>query len=149
MRLPEAIGAREIIIGVVAVAVLLVAAIPLFGYVSNQSRAAEVPLLVESIRAREISEAKHFQEGFVSADWSPRRPTELDGNPVPWTGNAGFDRLGWAPESAEVYGTYRVAAQPDDFTVTGRCDLDGDGAHMVYEATRESTAQQKSEPGVY
>ena len=149
MRLPEAIGAREIIIGVVAIAVLLVAAIPLFGYVDNQSRAAEVPLIVEAIRAREISEAKNFGEGYISADWAPRQPTQLDTSSVPWTSNAGFDRLGFVPEESELYGTYRVAAQPADFTVTGRCDLDGDGAHMWYEATLESTAQRKSEPGVY
>ena len=149
MRLPEAIGAREIIIGVVAIAVLLVAAIPLFGYVSNQSRAAEVPLLVESIRAREITEGKNFQEGYVSATWAPRAPTALDTSAVAWQGNEGFDRLGWRPDTETVYGTYKVAAQQDGFTVTGRCDLDGDGAHMHYEATLESTAQRKSEPGVY
>lgn len=149
MRLPEAIGAREIIIGVVALAVLIVAAVPLFGYVSNQSRAAEVPLLVESIRAREISEAKHFQEGYVSADWAPRQPTDLDASAVPWQSNEGFDRLGWAPPSTSVYGTYKVAAQRDGFTVTGRCDLDGDGAHRWFEATQDSTAQMKSESGAY
>lgn len=152
MRLPEAIGTREILIGVIAIVVLLVAAIPLFGYVRDKSKRAEVPLLVESIRAREISEATHFQEGYVSADWAPRQPTALTSSAVDWVSNKGFDRLGWSPSSeglTQVYGAYRVAATATGFTVTGKCDLDEDGVTVWYEATLDSPATEKSEPGAY
>ncbi|MFK7928336.1 MAG: hypothetical protein AB8H79_09105 [Myxococcota bacterium] len=150
MRLPEAIGTREIIIAVVAVAVLLLAVIPVFGWMRGQSQRAEVPLLVESIRAREISEAQNFQEGYVSAGWAPRQPTELTTQAVEWTGNAGFDKLGWSPKVeglTQVFGAYRVAATPSGFTVTGKCDLDGDGEAVWYEATLDTVAEEKSDPG--
>lgn len=153
MRLPEAIGTREILIGAAAIVVLLVAAIPLLGYVNDKSKRAEVPLLVESIRAAELAQGKHFQlEGYVSADWAPRAPTALDAQAVEWTSNDGFTRLGWSPEAegyTHVRGTYRVAATSTGFTVTGKCDLDEDGVPVWYEATAEEPATEKSEPGTY
>lgn len=153
MRLPEAIGTREILIGVVALLVLLLAAIPLLGYVRDKSKRAEVPLLVESIRAAEVAQNRHFPlEGYISADWAPRAPTALDPSPVPWTPTEGFDRLGWspAPEGYDrLYGVYKVAASEDGFTVTGKCDLDGDGVPAWYEATAEASAHEAANPGAY
>jgi hypothetical protein len=153
MRLPEAIGTREILIGVGVLLLLLLAAIPLLGYVRDKSKRAEVPLLVESIRAAELSQGKHFAaEGYVSADWAPRPPTALDANAVPWEPSEGFTRLGWSPAQEgydRVYGTYKVAATEDGFTVTGKCDLDGDGVPAWYEATAEETAHEVRNPGAY
>jgi hypothetical protein len=153
MRLPEAIGTREILIGVGALVVLLAAGIPLLGYLRDRSKRAEVPLLVESIRAHEIRQGQHFpMEGFISADWAPRDPTRLNAEAVPWATNAGFTRLGWSP-SAEGYdwvrGTYKVAATRQGFTVSGKCDLDEDGAAAWFEATAEAPAAPKGDPSAY
>ena len=153
MQLPESIGTREILIGVGVVVVLLVAAIPLLGYVNETSKRAEVALLVESIRAAELNQGKHFSaEGFVSADWAPRPPTELDSEAVEWVSNEGFTRLGWSPESEGytwVRGTYKVAATRTGFTVVGKCDLDEDGVPVWYEATESEPAHERSSPGAY
>jgi hypothetical protein len=153
MQLPEAIGTREILIGVGVLVVLMVAAIPLLGYVNETSKRAEVPLLVESIRAAELAQGRHFPaDGYVSADWAPRPPTQLDGTAVEWVSNEGFDRLGWSPE-ADGYqwlrGTYKVAATRDGFTVVGKCDLDGDGDPAWFEATKDEPARERSNPGAY
>lgn len=153
MQLPESIGTREILIGVGVVVVLLVAAIPLLGYVNGRSKRAEVPLLVESIRAAELSQGRHFSnEGFISAEWAPRPPTALDGSAVEWVSNEGFTRLGWSPE-AEGYqwirGTYKVAATRDGFTVVGKCDLDEDGDPAWFEATKDEPARERSNAGAY
>lgn len=153
MKLPEAIGTREILIGVGVAVVLLVVTIPLLGYVSDQSKRSEAQLLVESIRAAELAQGRSFPlEGFISADWAPRAPTDLDGGAVPWEPSEGFTRLGWSPEAEgydKVRCTYRVAASREDFTVTGRCDLDGDGRQAVFEASKDKPATQITEPGVY
>ena len=153
MQLPESIGTREILIGVAVVVVLLVAAIPLLGYVNETSKRAEVPLLVESIRAAELAQGRHFPaEGYVSADWAPRAPIALDGAAVEWTSNEGFTRLGWTPEAdgyTWVRGTYKVAATRDGFTVVGKCDLDEDGDPAWFEATADEPATERSNPGTY
>jgi hypothetical protein len=151
MQLPESIGAREIAIGVGVIVVLLIVAVPLLGYVGDQSKRSEPQLIVESIRAAQLAQGRSFPlEGYVSADWAPRQPTSLDGSAVPWTTNDGFTRLGWSPE-AEGYSAvrcaYKVAASRDDFTVTARCDLDGDGQQAWYEATRDQPATLRSESG--
>ena len=152
MKLPEAIGTREILIGIGVAVVLLIVAIPLLGYVGDQSKRSEAQLLVDSIRAAELAQGRSFPlEGYISADWAPRNPTELDGSAVPWTPSEGFTRLGWSPEKEgfdKVRCAYRVAAERDSFTVTGRCDLDGDGRQAVFEATHDSPATQISESGV-
>jgi len=153
MKFPEAIGTREILIGAAVLVVLLVATIPLVGYVRDKSKRSEVPLLVESIRAAEMAQGTSFQlEGFISAEWAPRAPTTLDGNAVEWQGNEGFQRLGWSPETEGytwIRGTYRVAATRGGFTVTGKCDLDGDGNPAWYEATADKAATPRSDAGAY
>lgn len=153
MKLPESIGTREILIGVGVAVVLLIIAIPLLGYMRNQSQRSEAQLLVESIRAAQLSQGRHFPlDGYISADWAPREPTELDGSSVPWQPSEGFVRLGWSPE-AEGYRavrcTYKVAADLEDFVVTARCDLDADGRQAWYEATKEGPATLRSEPGAH
>lgn len=134
------------------IVVLLLIAIPLLGYVGDQSKGSEARLLVDSIRAAQIAQNQSFPlEGYVSTDWAPRQPTNLDGSAVPWQTNDGFTRLGWSPETegySAVRCAYRVAASRDDFTVTARCDFDGDGRQVVWEATAETAATQRAESGV-
>jgi len=152
MQLPESIGTREILIGVGVLVVLLLIAIPLLGYVGDQSKGSEPKLLVDSIRAAQIAQNRSFPlEGFVSTEWAPRQPTELDGSAVPWQTNDGFTRLGWTPETegySSVRCAYRVAASREDFTVTARCDFDGDGRQAVWEASSDTPATLRTESGV-
>ncbi len=71
-------------------------------------------------------------------------PRGLPGRePRPWgNGNTDFQKLGWHPDGS-VRGTYSVATTVasstvagGDFTVKGRCDVDGDGVFAVYTATK-------------
>lgn len=143
------IGRTEVLIGVAVVAVLGVIALALFGDVGRKAASQEAPMLVDSIRDFEFAYQEPFGE-YVSADAAPRAPHEVDQRPVPWTSNAGFDKLGWAPEDVEeVYGSYRVSATSTGFTVTGVTDVDGDGERASYVATEQEKAKATTPSNVY
>jgi hypothetical protein len=115
----------------------------------NGAAREELPRLVNSIRKFELDNYGPFQE-YVSAEPAPRPAHAVDGNAVPWASNDGFDKLGWAPDDVgAVVGSYRVAATATGFTVTGTCDLDGDGERAVFVATEKEEAKAVSDPSVY
>lgn len=153
MRFFEGLGTREILIGVGILVAALLVAVPLINYMTRKSRRAEVPLLVDAIREAELAQGRAFAaEGYISADWAPRAPTELTSEAVPWSANEGWTRLGWEPARegmTNLRGAYKVAATREGFTITGRIDVDGDGEHAVYEADQDTPAHPLTEAGVY
>ena len=153
MNLPEGIGRREVLIGVGILVVIAIIAIPFTGYTQKKNRRAECAQLVEAIRAAQIEHGKAFPgEGYVSAGWAPRDPTDLNGDAVKWKASSGFSDLGWSPtkEGYEwVRGTYRVAATKTSFKVIGRCDIDADGVPSEYEADFENAAKAKTASDIY
>jgi type II secretory pathway pseudopilin PulG len=142
------IGRTEIIIGVAVVAVLVLIAVPLGLNMGKKSKRSEVRLNVDSIRLLEMTHKDAFDE-YVSADPAPRGPTEVDPNAVPWVPTEGFVKLSWQPEQAEVRGSYSVSANRKGFTVTGTCDIDGDGRRAVFTATESQGATLTTEESVY
>jgi hypothetical protein len=152
MRGRRGIGRTEVLIGVAVVAVLGLIAIPLVLSGNKSSARAEVPMFVDSIREFEIAYQGPFGD-YVSADPAPRKPHEVDQNAVPWVSNAGFDKISWSPvekfETEQVYGSYRVAAGPDGFKVTGTCDVDGDGERAEWVATEREGAKATTAGNVY
>lgn len=130
------IGRTEIIVGVAVVAVLVLIAVPLVMGMSSKSSRTEVPMIVDAIRQAELDYHRQFGD-FVSAEPSPRMPHEVNGNPVAWASNRGFDTIGFKiPDGiTEVYGSYKVTASKDGFVVVGSCDIDNDGVRAVYEAS--------------
>ena len=153
MSLMDGIGRNQILIGAGVLVALVVISVPLVRSMNRSGARAEVGVLVESIRQAELVQGESFQaEGYISAGWAPRQPTALSADTVQWQGNQGFTSLGWSPvkEGYEwVRGTYKVAATRDGFTVTGKCDIDGDGVPAVWEATQDSPATQITDPSVY
>jgi len=140
------IGRTEVIIGIVVVVLLGAIAVPLLMRGSDKSRDVELPLYVESIRTAEIQMMEVFEE-YISADAAPRLPAQVDANPVPWEGTAGFDELAWSPENLEeVYGSYRVVLTDEGFTVIGVADVDGDGKRAEYSATESTAAEATADP---
>lgn len=142
------LGRTEILIGVAVVAVLALITVPLGVSMSKKSRRAEVPLNVDAIRTAEIEYQSAFSE-YVPADAAPRAPHAVDADAVPWQPTDGFKRLSWAPEQDEVRGSYSVQATRDAFTVTGACDVDGDGNRAIFTATVEQGALMVSDGNVY
>lgn len=141
-------GRTEILVGIAIAALLALVAVPWGLHQAKKSRRAEVPLLVDAIRMAELQYHSAFRE-YVPAEAAPRPPHAVDPTPVPWVPSAGFRELSWAPEQAEVRGSYSVQVDGGGFTVTGACDVDGDGNRAVYTATAEHEARRVSESNVY
>jgi type II secretory pathway pseudopilin PulG len=141
-------GRNEILIVVAVIAVLILVAVPLLLSGNKNGARDEVPLNVNAIRTHEMQYHDAFGD-YISADAAPRPPHAVDANPVKWEPSRGFSRLSWSPETEEVYGSYSVSASRKGFTVTGACDVDGDGVRATYEATLESEATATSPDNVY
>ncbi|MEQ1567960.1 MAG: hypothetical protein ABMA64_20140 [Myxococcota bacterium] len=142
------IGRNEILIGVAALAVAALIVVPIVVSSSKSGRVSEVEQTVNAIRLAELQYHDAFNE-YVSADPSPRPPHAVDPNPVPWSPTDGFRKLAWAPEHAEVIGSYQVQADKTGFKVIGACDVDGDGERAVFEATQDQEAHPVTGSGVY
>jgi len=144
------IGRTEVIVGVAVLAVLILVTVPLWMSTSRKAARAEVPVIVDSIRTAEMTQKKAFEE-YVSAASSPRPFTAVDETRVPWKPSPGFEKLNWNPPEGyrELYGSYQVVATPSGFTVTGVCDVDGDGKRARFEATEAHGAQMVTEDSVY
>jgi len=141
-------GRNEILIGVAVLAVALLIVVPFLLSNGKGDKREEIARNVEEIRQAELQYADAFG-GFVSAEDSPQAFDRVGPEPVPWKASEGFRKLSWAPQSKEVYGTYRVTVSREDFTVTGRSDIDGDGVPAEFTATRESPATMTTASGVY
>lgn len=148
MRDRRGVGRTEVIVGVAVVALLLLVTVPLWLSTSRKSARAEVPLLVNAIRTAEITYEKAFDD-YVSAEAAPRPLTAVDDQKVPWRSTPGFDRLAWQPDATEVWGAYQVVAREDGFTVTGTCDIDGDGSRATFIATEAEPATMRTDPSVF
>ena len=142
------IGRTELIIGAAVVAVLLLIAIPLGLNMSKKSKRAEVRLNVDSIRTVELAHKEAFEE-YVSAEVAPRAANTVNADAVPWVPSKGFIKLSWAPEQEKVRGAYGVVTTKDGFTVTGTCDVDGDGKKAVFQANSSTSAALKTDESIY
>lgn len=105
-----------------------------------KAKRAEVAGNVEGIRIAQLDHEAAF-DAFVPAAPAPRAVDQLTKAAVPWAPNAGFEKVGWAPDG-EVRGAYwvEVAADGSDFAVYGAIDADGDGVPVIYRATKDTGA---------
>lgn len=143
------IGRNEILIGVAVIALLLLIAVPFGISKSKKTRRAEVPLIVKAIHQAEVDHHAAFG-GYQECEAAPRAMHAVTKDPVPWKSNRGYDKLSWKPESAEVYGAYKVEATGDGFTVTGACDIDGDGERALFTAGKDDAdAVMSTEANIY
>lgn len=142
------IGRTEVIVGIVVVVVVIVIAIPLLGGTSKKTARAEVPLHVDAIKLAEVTYSEAFEE-FVSAEAAPRAMTAVNQDRVAWAPTPGFVKLAWEPADPELYGAYMVTTKDGGFTVTGTCDVDGDGTRAIYTATADDNATRTTPEDVY
>lgn len=104
---------------------------------------AEVFENIQSLKTAELAYESQF-DVFVSAKSFPPKPSSVE--PQTWFSKAsgGFEVLNWQP-SEKVLGAYEITTSSDDFLITVRIDLDGDGVPEVYKATKDMSPDSKVE----
>lgn len=134
-------------IALVVVAILAVVGVAVWPG-SAGSRIDSVVADVEALRKAELDHLEAFGRP-LSAAAAPRPLLAVTADPVRWTPSEGFRALAWAPaDRNQVYASFAVSVDGDDFVVTARCDLDGDGVLAEVEARRDTPAQRLTPPAV-
>ena len=127
----------ELMIVVAIIGILAAIAIPNFVDMQYRAKRAEVPSNVDGIKTAELAYEASF-DAFVPAADTPgsvgKAQRSFSGG-----GAASYTTLGWGPDG-DVRGSYAVATTATDFTVTGRCDVDGDSSEASYQSTKETNA---------
>ncbi len=149
MDLPASLGRTQIAIAVAVLAVMGLMAVPFTTSCGKKNHLADIQRDAEDLRQAELRHKEAFSE-YVAAEDAPRSQMAVNEAPVNWVGTSGFDKLSWAPgNSAEVWASYRVVRTQQGFTVTAKCDLDGDGRTAVFTATESQPAKLETPNGVY
>ena len=149
MDLPASLGRTQIAIAVAVLAIMGLMAVPFTTSCGKKNHLADIQQNAEDLRQAELRHKDAFSE-YIAAEDAPRAQTAVNGLAVSWEGTRGFDRLSWAPGNvAEVWASYRVVRTESGFTVTAKCDLDGDGRMAVFTATESQPAQLETPHGVY
>jgi hypothetical protein len=141
-------GRTEAMIGVAVLALIALVAVPLGVNMSKKSKRNELVINVESLRTVVVAHHDAFQE-YVNAAASPRPNFEVNGTPQPWNPSQGFQKLSWAPEQPEVFGSYSVTVTSDGFKIIGTSDIDEDGIRAIVEASTSSPARLVTDDAVY
>jgi hypothetical protein len=96
---------------------------------------------IQSLKTAELAYESQF-DVFVSANSFPPKPSSAE--PQAWFSKAsgGFEVLNWQP-SDKVLGAYQITTSSDDFLITVRIDIDGDGVEEVYKATKDMSPDSK------
>ena len=154
--------AAPILIGVVVVLVLMMAAVPMVGIVAAiaipnfvamqlKAKRSELPGNISGIRIAELA-SDASGTGLVAVGSRAEAEAEIraaGGRTLrPWRGGAGWDTLGWRPETL-IRGAYWVEVDGAAFTVWGIADVDDNGTYAEYTATRDTTAAMTSSPNDY
>ena len=137
----------ELMIVVAIIGILAAIAIPNFVSMQYRAKRAEVPANVDGIKTAELAYDAAFDQFIVES--TPRPSATVNKQQQTWVAGSGFDTLGWSPDG-RVRGAYSVTTTSStDFTVTGICDVDGDGAQAQYTSTKSINAVQTTANNIY
>ena len=137
----------ELMIVVAIIGILAAIAIPNFVAMQYRAKRSEVPSNVTAIKTAELAYDAAFDKLIQVSAFYPSSVGKAQQDWVPGASN--FDTLGWAPDG-KVRGMYKVVSTSStDFTVTGECDVDGDGNNARYTATKSINTVQITQNDVY
>jgi hypothetical protein len=128
-------------------------AIPNFIAMQLRAKRSEAPTNVDGIRTAEKA-YHHEWDAFTSARSTPAYVPGREQVAFTGGGHRNFQNLGWTADG-KVRCQYKVTARNaryaagDDFTVTGKCDVDGDGVYSIYQANRAEKAVMITPNNVY
>jgi len=135
----------ELMIVVAIIGILAAIAIPNFVDMQYRAKRAELPSNVDGIKTAQIAYEAAFDAFMTITAIPAAAPGKVA---VAWTTGTDFDTLGWEP-SGNVRGSYEVTEATTDFTVTGTCDVDGDGTEAIYTATKSISATLTTGTDIY
>lgn len=131
----------ELMIVVAIIGILAAIAIPNFVEMQYRAKRAELPANVDAIKTAEMTYDAAFDEYLAAAVHPTSTPNKLQ---RPWTGNAGFNTLGWSPDG-DVRGSYSVtivapsgSTPGGDVVIVGEGDIDADTVVSRYTTTKST-----------
>ena len=100
-----------------------------------------------SIVSSELSYVRTHGDFVYSSEYVPDDRPGIE--PREWPEGSGFDTLGWRPTDV-VRGSYRVIRRtPNDFMISCITDVDGDGVHASWTATRYLNVVRTTPEDIY
>ncbi len=137
----------ELMIVVAIIGILAAIAIPNFVEMQYRAKRSEVPGNVDGIKTAQMAYDAAFDQFIQETGFQPdSAPGKGQRN---WTSGTNFDTLGWGPDG-KVRGSYNVVSTSStDFTVTGQCDVDGDGTLSSWTATKTINAVMNTNNDTY
>lgn len=148
MRQNKGFSLVELMIVVAIIGILAAIAIPNFVAMQLKAKRAEVPGNTDGIKTAEQAYDAAY-DGFLAATVQPQADGNLDKSQEFWADNyTDWTSLGWKPDGS-VRGNYMVtvtstASSTNDFTVTGKADVDNDNTLSEFTATNSINAKQNS-----
>ena len=129
----------ELMIVVAIIGILAAIAVPNFVAMQYRAKRAEVPSNVDGIKTAQLAYDAAF-DVFLPEVWQPTG--DVGKVQVTWpSGGHNYATLGWAPDG-KVRGSYQISTvQPTNFTINGRCDVDGDDVNATFFASRDTNAE--------
>ena len=145
----------ELMIVVAIIGILAAIAIPNFVEMQYKAKRAEVPSNVKAIKEAEMA-YEATEDQFLAI---AQNPASVPGKKATaWTTSTGFEAISWQPDG-NVRGAYTVVTTGassgsgtgtgGDFTVTGKCNVDGDSVEATYTATKSLNAKRITKNNVF
>jgi len=121
---------------VVVVGVLVSHVWTRFANMATYAKRSEGMWMLEHIHTAEL---EYFEEHgeYVAVGATPHRAPGKAQAPFESEHMAGWNRLGWQPDSMVRCQFEVTVPTPTDFRAVARCDVDGDGQQSVFVASRE------------
>jgi type IV pilus assembly protein PilA len=152
MRQNKGFSLVELMIVVAIIGILAAIAIPNFVAMQLKAKRSEVPGNIDGVKTAEQAFDAAY-DGFIDCAVQPRSDGALDKSLANWTTDPNWTSLGWKPDGM-VRGNYNVTVSStttssNDFTVTGKADVDNDGSIAQFTATNSLNSFQVTQNDVY